>query len=215
MTQKNNRLKFFFRCFTKRVFDLIISIIGIFFLMPFFVILTIIIKISSEGNILHIQNRFGKDGKIFKLLKFKTMFKDADDKMREYLIKRPHLKEEWEEYKKLRSYDPRVTPIGKLLRRFSLDELPQLFNVVKGDMSMVGPRPYLVQEKEDIKNFSHIILQVKPGITGLWQIRGRCELSFKSRINMDIYYVKNWTLFKDIIIIIKTFGVVIRGRGAY
>ena len=204
-----------FRCFSKRVFDLLGSLIGIIFLIPFFVILAIIIRISSKGKILHIQNRFGKNGKIFRLLKFTTMFKDADERMKDYLIDKPQVAKEWNEYKKLRSYDPRVTLLGKFLRRFILDELPQLFNVLKGDMSLVGPRPYLVQEKKEISQFSSIILKVKPGMTGIWQIKGRSELSFESRIEMDMEYVQNWSLFKDISIILKTVGVVIKGRGAY
>jgi len=204
-----------FRCFSKRVFDLIISLIGILFLLPFFIILAIIMKIGSKGKILHVQDRFGKNGKIFKLLKFKTMFTDADEKLKEYLINRPDVAKEWNTYKKLRTYDPRVTLLGKFLRRFSLDELPQLFNVLKGDMSIVGPRPYLVQEKKDIKQFSSIILTVKPGMTGVWQIKGRSELSFESRIKMDIFYVQNRSLFKDLIILLKTFGIVLKGKGAY
>ena len=143
------------------------------------------------------------------------MYKDADEKMKEYLINRPKVAKEWNKYKKLRSYDPRVTLLGKFLRRFSLDELPQLFNVLKGNMSIVGPRPYLVQEKKEIKQFSSIILKVKPGITGIWQTKGRSELSFESRIKMDMFYVQNWSLFKDSIIILKTVGIVLKGKGAY
>lgn len=204
-----------FRDFSKRAFDLLISVIGILILLPFFAVLAIIIRISSRGKILHVQNRFGKNGKIFKLLKFTTMHKDADERMRDYLADWPHIEKEWKKFKKLRGFDPRVTLLGKFLRRFSLDELPQLFNVLKGDMSLVGPRPYLVHEEKDIGQFSSTILKVKPGMTGIWQIRGRSELSFESRIEMDMEYVRNRSLFGDIRIVLKTVGVVLRGKGAY
>jgi undecaprenyl-phosphate galactose phosphotransferase len=204
-----------FRCFLKRIFDLVFSFAGILIFFPFFIILAVVIKISSKGKVLHIQERYGKDGKIFKLLKFKTMYKDADERMKQYLIKRPQQKKEWDTYKKLRTFDPRVTPVGKMLRRFSMDELPQLFNVLKGDMSLIGPRPYMIQEKSEIMPYSSVLFKVKPGITGIWQIRGRSELSFESRIKIDMFYVNNWSLSKDIVILFKTVGVVLKGRGAY
>lgn len=215
VTSTNNKLLSSFRCFSKRVFDMIISLISILLLLPFLIILSIIIKINSKGDIFFVQDRFGKDGKVFKLVKFKTMYRDADKRLEEYFMKNPQFKKEWKQYKKLKTYDPRITVVGKFLRRFSLDELPQFFNVLKGEMSIVGPRPYLVQEKKEIRQFSDVIFKVKPGITGVWQVKGRNELSFKSRIKMEIFYVQNLSLFLDIIIILKTFRVVIKGEGAY
>lgn len=214
MRMANNLLSPFNRFF-KRVFDLLVSVIGIILLLPLFMVITILIKMDSRGTILFIQERFGKGGKKFKLLKFRTMYEDADEKLKEYLVQHPLLQEEWEHYKKLKSFDPRITRIGKFLRRFSLDEAPQIFNVLIGEMSIVGPRPYLVREKEEIEQSAAIIFRVNSGLTGLWQIRGRSDLSFETRLKLDEFYVRNWSLFLDIIIILKTFGVVIKGKGAY
>ena len=199
----------------KGIFDLVVSAAGIVLMLPLFMIVSLLIKIDSRGSILFIQERFGKDGKKFKLLKFRTMYEDSDEKLKEYLRQNPRLQKEWDQYKKLKSFDPRVTRVGKFLRRFSLDESPQIFNVLKGDMSIVGPRPYLVREKEEIEQSASIIFRVKSGLTGLWQIKGRSELNFEVRLKLDEFYVRNWSLFLDIIIILKTFGVVLKGKGAY
>ncbi|MCP5104384.1 MAG: sugar transferase, partial [bacterium] len=201
--------------FLKRAFDLVVSVLAILLWLPFFMIIALIIKMDSRGTVLFIQERFGKDGEKFKLLKLRTMYEDADDKLKEYLRQNPKLQKEWDLYKKLKTRDPRVTRIGKFLRRFSLDELPQIFNVLKGNMSIVGPRPYLIREKEEIEKSAAIIFRVKSGLTGLWQIRGRNELNFEARLKLDEFYVRNWSLFLDIVIILKTFGVVLRGKGAY
>jgi undecaprenyl-phosphate galactose phosphotransferase len=199
----------------KRGFDLVVSAAGVILMLPFFMVISLLIKIDSRGSILFIQERFGKDGKKFKFLKFRTMYEDADEKLKEYLRQNPRLQQEWDRYKKLKSFDPRVTRIGKFLRRFSLDESPQIFNVLKGDMSIVGPRPYLIREKEAIEQSASIIFRVESGLTGLWQIKGRNELSFEARLKLDEFYVRNWSLFLDIVIILKTFGVVLKGKGAY
>lgn len=201
--------------FFKRTFDLVVSVGGIVLMLPFFLLIAILIKMDSRGPVLFIQERFGKDGKRFNFLKFRTMYEETDEKLGEFLERNPRLQAEWDQYKKLKSFDPRVTGIGKFLRRFSLDESPQIFNVLKGDMSIVGPRPYLVREKEEIEESAAIIFRVKSGLTGLWQIRGRSELSFETRLKLDEFYVRNWSLFLDIVIILKTFGVVLRGKGAY
>jgi Undecaprenyl-phosphate galactose phosphotransferase WbaP len=199
----------------KRGFDLVVSVTGVILMLPFFMVISLLIKIDSRGSILFIQERFGKEGKKFKFLKFRTMYEDADEKLKEYLRQNPRLQQEWDQYKKLKSFDPRVTRIGKFLRRFSLDESPQIFNVLKGDMSIVGPRPYLIREKEAIEQSAPIIFRVESGLTGLWQIKGRNELSFEARLKLDEFYVRNWSLFLDIVIILKTFGVVLKGKGAY
>jgi undecaprenyl-phosphate galactose phosphotransferase len=199
----------------KRGFDLVVSVASIILMLPFFIAISLLIKIDSRGSILFIQERFGKDGKKFKFLKFRTMYVDADEKLKEYLRQNPQLQQEWDQYKKLKSFDPRVTRIGKFLRRFSLDESPQIFNVLKGDMSIVGPRPYLIREKEEIERSASIIFRVESGLTGLWQIKGRNDLSFEARLKLDEFYVRNWSLFLDIVIILKTFGVVLKGKGAY
>ncbi|MCP4218289.1 MAG: sugar transferase [bacterium] len=201
--------------FLKRVFDLVLSLVAGVVLLPVFLLIALIIKLDSRGPVLFVQERFGKDGKQFRFFKFRSMYVDADEKLRDYLQQNPRLQEEWEQYKKLKSGDPRVTPVGKFLRRFSLDEAPQLFNVFKGEMSIVGPRPYLIREKEAIERSAAIIFRVKSGLTGLWQIKGRSELSFDTRLKLDEFYVRNWSFFLDIIIILKTFGAVLKGKGAY
>jgi len=201
--------------FFKRTFDLVVSVLGIVLMLPFFLLIALLIKLDSRGPVFFVQERFGKDGKRFNLLKFRTMYEDTEEKLKDFLNRNPEMQAEWDRYKKLKSFDPRVTRIGKFLRRFSLDESPQIFNVFIGDMSIVGPRPYLVRETEEIEKSAAIIFRVKSGLTGLWQIRGRSELCFETRLKLDEFYVRNWSLFLDIIIILKTFGVVIRGKGAY
>jgi Undecaprenyl-phosphate galactose phosphotransferase WbaP len=201
--------------FFKRTFDLVVSVLWGILVLPLFAVIALSIKIDSRGPVLFTQERFGKDGKKFKLFKFRTMYVDGDEKLSEFFRQHPELQEEWNQYKKLKSFDPRVTRIGKFLRRFSLDEGMQILNVLKGDMSIVGPRPYLVREKEEIEKFAAIIFRVKSGLTGLWQIRGRSELSFETRLKLDEFYVRNWSFLLDITIILKTFGVVLKGKGAY
>jgi Undecaprenyl-phosphate galactose phosphotransferase WbaP len=214
MRMANNLLSPFNR-FLKRVFDLAVSLAATILLLPLFLVIAVIIKIDSRGPVLFIQERFKKEGKKFKLLKFRTMYVDADSRLKEYLRQHPELQEEWDQYKKLKSYDPRVTRIGKFLRRFSLDEAPQILDVLKGHMSIVGPRPYLPREKQEIQQSAAIIFRVKSGLTGLWQIKGRNELNFETRLRLDEFYVRNWSFLLDITIILKTFGAVLKGKGAY
>lgn len=214
MRMANNLLSPFNR-FLKRVFDLVVSFTATILLLPLFLVMAVIIKIDSRGPVLFVQERFKKEGKKFKLLKFRTMYVDADARLKDYLHQHPELQEEWSQYKKLKSFDPRVTRIGKFLRRFSLDEAPQILNVLKGHMSIVGPRPYLPREKQEIQQSAAIIFRVKSGLTGLWQIKGRNELNFETRLKLDEFYVRNWSFLLDITIILKTFGVVLKGKGAY
>lgn len=199
----------------KRVFDLVVSISWCIILLPVFAIIALLIKMDSHGPVFFVQERFGIGGKKFKIFKFRTMFNDADSKLMDYLNANPELKAEWECFKKLKSFDPRVTRVGKFLRRFSLDEFPQIFNVIMGEMSIVGPRPYLVREKDEIEKSAAIIFRVKSGLTGLWQIKGRNDLTFETRLKLDEFYVRNWSFLLDITIILKTFDVVLKGRGAY
>ncbi|MCI0470603.1 MAG: sugar transferase [Candidatus Aminicenantes bacterium] len=210
-----NNLLFPFNRFLKRVFDLAVSLIASLVALPVFLVTAVIIKIDSRGPAFFVQDRFKKEGKQFRLLKFRTMYVDADTRLKEYLDRHPESQEEWDKYKKLKTSDPRVTRVGKFLRRFSLDEAPQILNVLKGDMSLVGPRPYLPREKEEIQQSAAIIFRVKSGLTGLWQIKGRNDLSFESRLKLDEFYVRNWSFLLDITIILRTFGVVLKGKGAY
>ncbi len=186
--------------------------------LPFIMILTAIIsfliKIDSPGPVFFKQDRVGKGGKRFKCYKFRTMYINSDEILRKALVSNSELKEEWEKFKKIRGNDPRVTPLGKFLRRWSLDEIPQFFQVLKGEMSLVGPRPYIPSEIEKNPSF-RTITKVKPGITGLWQIRGRNLLTFDERIKIDEFYIRNWSLWLDTVILIKTAEMVIKKEGAY
>lgn len=198
---------------TKRIMDYLLSIIIFIFMIIPLLLIAIAIKLTSEGPVIYSQNRIGKKGKTFRCHKFRTMYKDADKKLKELLEKDPTLKAEYQKYWKIKN-DPRITSIGNFLRKTSLDELPQIFNVLKGEMSLVGPRPYLPKEWEFIEKESPIIHALPPGITGLWQVSGRSNTSYEYRISLDSWYVKNWNLWLDIVILFKTFSAVIKREGA-
>lgn len=211
-----NRLKDIKSIFVKRVFDLTLSIIFLPFFLILIFIIGLLIKIDSKGPIFFVQKRVGKNGKLFNCYKFRTMYINSDKILEDYLSKNEDAKKEWETYRKLKSYDPRITKIGKFLRKSSLDELPQIINVLKGEMSLVGPRPALKEEIELIyKELKYFYYEVSPGITGLWQISGRNKLTFKDRVELDTLYVINWSLWLDIVILIKTIKVVILREGSY
>jgi Undecaprenyl-phosphate galactose phosphotransferase WbaP len=211
----NNNLKSTFNRMVKMIFDGILSILLLPFLLIFIAIFALMIKLDSRGPVFIIQERLGKNDIIFKCIKFRTMYLDPDRILEKYLSKNPEAKREWKLYRKLKNYDPRVTGFGKFLRSTSLDELPQIFNILKGDMSLVGPRPYLPAEKNEIKDFMDIILLTRPGMTGLWQVSGRNDLFFEERIKLDTWYVQNWSLWLDMMILLKTFNVVFKKKGAY
>ena len=198
--------------FAKRFIDLAGSSVLLAVLSPIMFFLSKKIR-EDGGPALFTQDRIGKNGKIFKVYKFRSMVMNAEDKLQEILEKNPEERDHFKVYFKLIN-DPRITPVGRTLRRTSLDELPQLINVWKGDMSLVGPRPILANELEDYGKQLQDYTRVKPGITGLWQVSGRNEISFKQRIYLDGWYVRNWSLWHDIVILIKTFFVVLNKRGA-
>lgn len=181
------------------------------FVILFFII-AIFIKLDSRGQILFKQKRLGKDGTVFWCIKFRTMFENQEKLLEEYLKSNPEEIANYEIYHKY-SNDPRVTKVGAILRKFSLDELPQFFNVLKGDMSLIGPRPYMINETEKLGIHKELILNVKPGITGLWQVSGRNNLTFEERIQNDVWYIQNWSLWMDFIIFIKTFKVLLFKTG--
>lgn len=208
-----NNLSNPFIYFTKRLTDYILAILILPLILPLMAVISIIIKIDSKGPIIYSHKRIGKKGKEFKCYKFRTMHIDADQKLKEILEKDPQKRDEWQKYWKLKD-DPRITKIGKFLRKTSLDELPQIFNVLKGEMSLVGPRPYLPREWNYIRNESLIIHALPPGITGLWQVSGRNNNDYTFRILMDCWYVKNWNLWLDIVILFKTFKAVLKREGA-
>ena len=209
-----NNLNDSFNLAMKTVFDFTLSLILFILLIPILVLLALGVKLGSKGSVFYTDTRIGRKGKNFKCIKFRTMYPHADVILEEYLLANQDAKEQWEKYAKLKEYDPRVTKIGALLRRYSLDELPQILNVITGDMSLVGPRPYLPREQENLQGRQDILI-TKPGITGLWQISGRNDVDFSERMQLDLWYVRNWSLWLDISILMRTVAVVIKGHGAY
>ncbi|MDY3059061.1 MAG: sugar transferase [Fusobacterium sp.] len=201
--------------FLKRVMDIGIGIVGGVSLIP----LTILVWIKTDNEerkhgLFFTQDRIGKDGKSIKIYKYRSMVTGADKILEEMMAKDEKIREEYEKNKKLKD-DPRITKVGEFLRRTSLDEFPQFINVLKGEMSFVGPRPYLPREKKDMGEYYGKIIKSKPGITGMWQTHGRSETDFEERLELDEYYYRNWSLWLDIVIIIKTIKNVIGGKGAY
>jgi len=199
----------------KNIYEFIITIFSMIVFLPAFLVIAIAISLDSKGPIFYIQDRLGKGKSVFKLFKFRSMYVDNERRLTEYLKEDPQARKEWKEYKKLKNHDPRVTRVGKFLRRYSLDELPQLINVLQGKMSLVGPRPYLPKELEGKDTFKNVIALVKPGITGLWQISGRSELPFAKRISLDEYYIRNWSVWLDVTILLKSIKVWLSQKGAY
>ena len=201
---------------SKRIFEINFSIFIILISLPFTLILSFLIKLGSRGPIFFEQERLGKNQKIFKCIKFRTMNQEADDILNNLLDNNQELKDEFIKTQKLKN-DPRITPIGKFLRKTSLDELPQFINVIRGEMSLIGPRPIVEEEKirygENIKK----VLSIRPGITGLWQVSGRNNLSYRRRVLLDLIYVKERSLNMDFNILIRTVGVILFpfDRGAY
>jgi Undecaprenyl-phosphate galactose phosphotransferase WbaP len=199
----------------KRAFDLVLAVLLLPFLLPALLVIVVLIKLDSKGPAFIIQDRLGINDSIFKCIKFRTMYIESDAILTKHLRSNPEARKEWKTFKKLRKYDPRVTRFGKFLRKTSLDEFPQIFNVLRGNMSLIGPRPYLPREKKEIKSYVDIILFTTPGVTGLWQISGRNELSFEERLKLDTWYVQNWSLWLDIIILFKTVEIILTRKGAY
>lgn len=209
-----NRLKDRYRLIFKRISDFFLSLIIFPFLIPIMLIIAYRIKIAEpNSNIFFTQERLGKKGKKFLCYKFRTMYENGDNILEEYLKTHPQEKDYYARYHKYKN-DPRITPIGHFLRRTSLDELPQIFNVFKQEMSFIGPRPYMLEEKEKIGNDLETIIEVRPGITGLWQVSGRSDVDFFSRIELDVWYIRNWNLWMDLVILIKTVKTVLFKDGA-
>lgn len=196
----------------KRSFDIAGALGALLLLAPVLLVLALLVR-SDGGPILFRQTRVGRSGRPFSCLKFRTMVIDAEQRM-EQLLRDPEARAEWETSRKLRE-DPRVTRLGDFLRRTSLDELPQLFNVLRGDMSLVGPRPVVPEELECYGERSALYLQVRPGLTGLWQVSGRSETSYPERVALDAWYIRNWSLWYDMAILFKTVRVLWQRRGAW
>jgi lipopolysaccharide/colanic/teichoic acid biosynthesis glycosyltransferase len=209
-----NRLLNYKNIFIKYFFEKIV----IFMLFPFTLALHFFIhyfiKMDSKGEVFFKQERFGKDSTPFECYKYRTMYENSQNILDEYLLKNPDEVEYYEKFHKYKN-DPRITKVGNFLRKTSLDELPQFYNILKGDMNLIGPRPYMLEELDDIgEDNKEIILKVKPGLTGLWQVSGRNELAFKQRVDLDVWYIQNWSLWMDFVIFLKTINTVVSKVGA-
>lgn len=197
----------------KRAFDIVMVLIAMILLLPVFIIIAIMIKVDSKGPVFYVQKRIGLNGKLFKMYKFRTMVVGADKKLRTYLMEQPEASKEYKKYKKL-AQDPRITKVGRFLRKTSLDELPQLINILKGEMSIVGPRPFLLKEKKDMGIYYDSIIKCKPGLTCIWQVSGRSKLSFEERLKLDIEYIEKRNIRLDLKLIIMTFFKTLKNEGA-
>lgn len=199
---------------TKRLFDIVVGIILLICLLPVLAIITVAIKLDSPGPLGFAHKRVGHKGHCFNCYKFRSMVNNAQSVLQGLLEKDPALREEWERDFKLKD-DPRVTRVGKILRKTSLDELPQIFNVLKGDMSLVGPRPIVSDEIAKFDEYIKEYFMVLPGITGLWGVSGRNDIEYEERVQMETWYVRNWSMWLDITLLFRTVGVVLGKKGAY
>ena len=207
--------KYLYR-FIKRTFDILCSLIGVIFLVPLIILIKIANILTGDfKTVFLVQDRIGKNGKTMHLIKFRSMIYSEEEKAKilNETLKDPKLKKEWEEYKKLEN-DPRVTKVGNILRKTSIDEFPQFINILIGDMSLIGPRPYLPREKNDMGKYYDDIVTVKPGLTGLWQVSGRADTTFKERLVLEKKYAKECGFKIDFIIFFKTFAAVFKKNGA-
>lgn len=213
MLRMRNNLRRWPARLTKRVFDTVAAALLLVLLSPVMLVIAALVR-RDGGPALFSHPRVGKRRKTFKCYKFRTMVVDAEQQLEQVLQQSPELRQQWDEERKLRD-DPRVSPLGRFLRRSSLDELPQLFNVLRGEMSLVGPRPVVAAELPRYGDDVGYYLMVRPGMTGLWQVSGRSDLDYDARVYLDSWYVKNWSLWHDQIILFKTIDVVLRRAGAY
>lgn len=200
--------------FIKRLIDIIVSLFALIVLSPLFFVIAVLIKMDSKGPVFFKHRRIGKDAKPFYCIKFRTMVVNAEEVLKKLFEEKPSLKEEFDKNFKLKD-DPRVTKIGRILRKTSLDEMPQIINVLKGEMSIIGPRPIVEKEAEKYGKYKDLLLQVKPGMAGFWVASGRNDVDYEERVMMDTYYIKNWSLWLDIKIFIYAAISVLRRKGAY
>ncbi len=199
--------------FLKRMLEVFFALFALLTLWPLFLVLALLIKLTSPGPVLFSSIRLGLDGRAIPVLKFRTMYKDANQRLRELIKANPDIKQEWRRNFKLEN-DPRITKIGLFLRRTSLDELPQFWNVLLGHMSVIGPRPIIRAEVKQYGDYYDIFKRVKPGITGLWQVSGRSATTYERRVHLDMYYIMNWSIWMDLFIFLKTIKEVLLCRGA-
>jgi Undecaprenyl-phosphate galactose phosphotransferase WbaP len=197
----------------KRAMDIALTSVGGLLMLPIVAVIGLLIKLDSAGPIFYQQKRLGQDGVRFVAYKFRTMYGDGERRLQEVLDRDELLRAEYEEFHKL-TIDPRVTRFGRFLRKYSLDELPQVWSVLVGDMSLVGPRPYLEREIPEMAGREAIVLRVKPGITGIWQVTERNASSFDQRVQLDVDYVRSWSPWLDLYVLARTVPVVFGGTGS-
>jgi Undecaprenyl-phosphate galactose phosphotransferase WbaP len=210
----SNKLIMPWNLWLKRFIDLASVIFGGLLVLPFLLIIALLVKLSSPGPVLYGHKRLGRNGKHFIAYKFRSMVMDAEERLQKLFESNPEIKKEWDKNHKLQN-DPRVTAIGRFMRRTSIDEFPQLLKILKGEMSLVGPRPIVDEEVSRYGEDFDWIFSVRPGMTGMWQVSGRSETDYAVRVLYDTYYLQSWSVWLDIWIIFMTFGTVIRGKGAY
>lgn len=198
----------------KRGFDIGSAAAGILLLSPLLLMLAMLVKLSDGGRVFYGHGRIGRNGNVFQCLKFRTMVENGDEVLAAHFARNPRSREEWLATRKLQN-DPRVTRVGAVLRKLSLDELPQMFNILRGDMSIVGPRPVVKDELELYGPAADYYLKSRPGLTGLWQVSGRNDVSYGTRVAFDRHYVENWSFIFDLKIIVKTVPAVFSSRGSY
>ncbi|MEA2099580.1 MAG: sugar transferase [Campylobacterota bacterium] len=209
-----NRLLNYKNTFIKYLFENLLVMIIFPFAFILHIFISLLIKADSKGSAIFKQKRLGKDSKPFSCYKYRTMHSDSQGMLDKYLAENPDEVENYKTYHKYKN-DPRITKVGNFLRKTSLDEFPQFYNILRGDMNLIGPRPYMISEKEKIGELNEeIILKVHPGITGLWQVSGRNDLTFKQRVDLDTWYIQNWSLWMDFVIFMKTIKVVLSKVGA-
>ena len=199
---------------SKRIFDVIIASITLIVFLPLFAFVVLLLKLTDPGPVIFRHIRVGQGGRRFACFKFRSMVLDSDKVLKTLLESDPAARKEWDRTQKLAN-DPRITPLGKFLRQSSLDELPQLINVIRGDMSLVGPRPIVPSELTRYGDKLSLYLQARPGITGIWQVSGRNDCGYDRRIEMDANYVRNWRFSTDFVILLRTLGAVLAQRGSY
>ena len=199
---------------SKRSFDILAALAALILLSPIFVLIMALVKYTDGGTVFYGHRRIGYNGSTFRCLKFRTMAENGDAILQQHLDENPEAFEEWRATRKLQD-DPRVTVLGTVLRKLSLDELPQLINILKGEMSIVGPRPVVEVELELYEASAVYYLRSRPGLTGLWQVSGRNDVSYAARIAFDTHYVRNWSLIRDFVIVVRTIPAVCLSRGSY
>ncbi|MBS0250017.1 MAG: sugar transferase [Proteobacteria bacterium] len=198
---------------SKRLFDILVASAALLLLAPLLLMLAAAIKLLNGGDVIYRHRRVGFSGKYFSCLKFRTMVANGDDVLRQHLETNPAAAEEWRRTRKL-ARDPRITPLGYVLRKTSLDELPQLINILRGDMSCVGPRPIVAEELHFYGDCAIEYFKARPGVTGLWQVSGRSQATYEERVNYDLQYVRDWSLTADLVILVRTIPTVLNTEQA-